>query len=84
MQYMLESQVLLDRNADANRLNRFGMSPLHHASVAANADIVRALIEVGGARAGGADDAGRAPLHFACAGAAVDVVRVLLEVWILI
>ena len=70
--------MLLDRHADPNRKNKFGMSPLHHAAVAGDADIARQLVQSGG-RADSADDAGRTALHWAAGHGFVDVVRVLLE-----
>ena len=70
---------MLDLNADANRTNKFGMTPLHHASVAGASDIVSALIEVGGARPSATDDAGRAPIHWACGNGFVEVVKILLD-----
>ncbi len=71
-------QALLDRNADPNRENKFGMTPLHHASVAGAARVSRALIRAG-ARADRADDAGRHPLHWAAGHGFVEVVEALLE-----
>ena len=50
-------QVLVDLNADPNRANKFGMTPLHHASVAGDADILRQLMDAG-ARPNAADDQG--------------------------
>ena len=41
--------MLIDLNADPNRANKFGMTPLHHASVAGDAAIVRQLLDAGAA-----------------------------------
>jgi ankyrin repeat protein len=43
----LNFQVLVDLNADPNRCNKFGMTPLHHASVGGDAGVVRQLIDAG-------------------------------------
>ena len=43
----LFSQVLIDLNADANRTNKFGHTPLHHASVGGDAAIVQQLMDAG-------------------------------------
>ena len=53
----ISPQVLIDLNADPNRANKFGMTPLHHASVGGDAAIVQQLMDVG-ARPNAADEQG--------------------------
>ena len=53
----ISPQVLIDLNADPNRANKFGMTPLHHASVGGDAAIVQQLIDAG-ARPNAADEQG--------------------------
>ncbi len=54
------------------------MTPLHHASVAGDASVVRQLAEAG-SRPDASDGQGRAPLHWAAGHAFVDVAEALLE-----
>ena len=56
-------QILLERRADPNRKNKFGMTPLQHAAVAGSADVILALLK-GGAKANIPDDQKRTPLHW--------------------
>lgn len=69
---------MLDRNADPNRANKFGMSPLHHASVGGEHKIVAAILKCGG-DANKAERSGRVPLHWAAGHGYVEVARELLE-----
>ncbi len=70
--------MLLTRGADPNHKNKFLMTPLHHAAVEGNSDVIAALIASGG-NADAADDRGRRPLHWASGYGHLRGVEVILE-----
>jgi ankyrin repeat protein len=53
-------RLLLDKEADVNRLDRFGASPLHRAARSAEVGIARVLVAAG-ARLDAVDRTGRTP-----------------------
>ena len=63
-------QVILDRRADPNRKNKFGMTPMQHAAVAGSAEVISCLIKAGG-KANMYDDQRRMPLHWTAGSSTV-------------
>jgi len=70
--------TLLERKADPNLANKFGMTPLHHGAVHGGADVLSVLIK-GGGDPNTPDKSGRLPLHWAATKAHVEGTRALLE-----
>ena len=72
--------VLSDAPAgSADFLDEMGRSPLHFAAAAGNADIVRTLLDYGGADPTRADSRGTPALHLAAASQREEVLAVLRE-----
>lgn len=70
-------KILIEKGADANKKNKFGMTPLHHAAVGGDLQVVEELLE-GGGDCNIADDSQRLPIHWASGNGFVEVVDLLL------
>lgn len=70
--------ALLERGANPNLSNKFGMTPLHHGAVEGSADVLSVLIK-GGGDPNTPDKSGRLPLHWAATKGHVEGTRALLD-----
>merc|ERR1711971_44209 len=70
--------VLLDRGAQPNMTNKFGMTPLHHGAVEGCSQVLSALIK-GGGDPNTPDQSGRLPLHWVATKGHVEGTRALLD-----
>ena len=58
-------QLLIDRKADVDAVDRMGRTSLHLAAIKGHTDVCRILVEVGGADVHAADNCFDTPLHLA-------------------
>lgn len=72
---LLES--LLEKGANANFCDQYGLTPLHIASIKGNKDVVMMLFEFG-ASVEWQDAGGHTPLHLAVEGGSIETVEVLI------
>lgn len=70
-------KLLLNRGADVEATDRFGLTPLHYAAAAA-ADVTQVLIDAG-ANPDQTDIEGNAPIHYAATNGLVEVLKVLVK-----
>ena len=69
---------LLDKGANVNARDEYGLAPLHVAAFNGQLDVARLLIDRG-ADVNAIDELGETPLHWAAFNGHVDVARLLLE-----
>ncbi|KAL8539274.1 hypothetical protein ACS0TY_001052 [Phlomoides rotata] len=72
---VLES--LLEKGANMEFCDRYGLTPLHIAAIKGNKDVVMMLVEFG-ARVESQDHEGHTPLHLAVEGGRIETVEVLI------